>query len=113
MFTLLLMAQLADPLVEAARVRLTGERRCVVDPNSTDVTVCGLRQADRFRVPFVVHDPGDPHRQPAMADRVRLLHRTTPLQDMGPFQVGGGHAGVSLMVSAAGVSGGGLRKPAP
>ena len=113
MFTLLFLAQAADPLVEAARAKLTGERRCVVDPDSTDITVCGLRRADRFRVPFIVHDPGDPRHQPAMADRVRLLHRTTPLQDMGPFQIGGGHAGVSVTANAAGVSGGGLRKPAP
>ena len=113
MWTLLLLAQVADPLVEAARARLTGERRCVVDPHSTDITVCGLRRADRFRVPFVVHDPGDPRRETVMAERTRLLARSSPIKDMSPFLVGGGHAGVSITANAAGVSGGGPRKPAP
>jgi hypothetical protein len=113
MWTLLLLAQVADPLVEAARLRLTGERRCVVDPDSTDITVCGLRRADRFRVPFIVHAPGDPRHEAVMAERTRLLARSNPIKDMSPFLVGGGHAGVSVTANAAGVTGGGLRQPAP
>jgi hypothetical protein len=113
MFMMMLMAQGIDPLVEAARTKLSGERGCVVDPQSTDITVCGLRQADRFRVPFIVHDAGDPRREGVQAERVRLLHRTTPLQDLGPFQVGGGHAGVSVTTSADGTRAAGLRRPAP
>ncbi|MDY1009662.1 MULTISPECIES: hypothetical protein [unclassified Sphingomonas] len=112
MFALLLvLAQ--DPLLAKASERLAAEPRCVVDPASTDITVCGLRQADRFRVPFVEHDPGDPRHESLAAERVRLLNARTPVQDMGPFQVGGGMAGVSVGVGAAGVTAGGLRKPAP
>ncbi len=113
MFTLLLLVQAADPLVEGARAMLMGERRCVVDPHSTDVTVCGLRRADRFRVPFVEHDAGDPRHEAVMAERVRLLARSNPVKDLSPFLVGGGHAGVSVTANAAGVKGAGLRQPAP
>ena len=106
-----------SPSVEAimARTRdVTGvQTRCVYNPNATDITVCGLRQADRFRVPFVEHDPGDPRHESLAAERVLLLNARTPVQDMGPFQVGGGMAGVSVGVGAAGVTAGGLRKPAP
>ncbi len=109
----LLLALAQDPLLAKASERLAAEPRCVIDPASTDITVCGLRQADRFRVPFVVHDPGDPRHESLAAERVRLLNARTPVQDMGPFQVGGGMAGVSVGVGAAGVTAGGLRKPAP
>jgi hypothetical protein len=108
---LLVIAQ--DPLLAKASERLAAEPRCVIDPASTDITVCGLRQADRFRVPFVEHDPGDPRHESLAAERVRLLNARTPVQDMGPFQVGGGMAGVSVGIGAAGVTAGGLRKPAP
>ena len=113
MLVLLLLAQGVDPIIEAARAKLAGERGCVVDPQSTDITVCRLRHADRFRVPFVVHDPGDPRYEGVQAERVRLLHRTTPLADLSPFQVGGGHAGVSVTTNADGTQAAGLRRPAP
>ena len=112
------LAQPSDPaphedLLARARTLMAAEQRCVIDPASTDITVCGLRHADRFRVPFVVHDPGDPRHESLAAERIRLLNARTPVQDMGPFQVGGGMAGVSVGVGAAGVTAGGLRKPAP
>lgn len=112
MLVLALLIQAGDPM-EAARARLTAERHCVVDPDSTDVTVCGMRQADRFRVPFVVHDPGDPQHQAVMVERKRLLAKTTPLQERGPFLVGGGHAGVTVTANAGGVRAEGVRPLAP
>lgn len=112
MFTLLLMVQSGD-LVEAARARLAAERRCAVDPDTTDVTVCGMRRADRFRVPLVVRDPGDPRHQAVMAERKRLLARTTPLQEKSPFLVGGGMAGVTMTTGAGGTRLEGVRGLAP
>lgn len=112
MLTLLLLVQAGDVL-ETARVKLAAERRCVVDPDSTDVTVCGMRRADRFRVPFITHDPGDPRHETVMTERKRLLARTTPLQEKSPFLVGGGHAGVTVTAGAGGVRAEGARPPAP
>lgn len=97
----------------AARARslTSAEQRCLPSADVTDITVCGLRHADRFRVPFIVHDPGDPRHESVEAERVRLLHRTSPIDEMTPFLVGGGLAGVSVTID----SGGGtkVRKPAP
>lgn len=82
-------------------------------PDETDITVRGLRGADRFRVPFIVHD-ADPRYESVSAERERLIHRPSPLEQLGPFQVGGGMAGVSASVGSDGsTGGGGYRKPAP
>lgn len=112
MLTLLLLAQAADPMAQA-RTMLAAERGCAFDPDTTDVTVCGRRAADRFRVPLIVADLGDPLHEGVAAERTRLLARTTPLHDLGPFQVGGGFAGVTMTAGggkAAAVTG---RKLAP
>lgn len=108
---LLAAATAAEDYVASARAKLAAERPCVIDPDSTDITVCGLRQADRFRVPFVEHDPGDPRHEGVMAERTRLLARSNPVKDLSPFLVGGGMAGVSATVGGDGrvVP----RKPAP
>jgi hypothetical protein len=96
--------------------RLTSvETHCVYDPNHADVTVCGRRNADRFRIPFELPpEPGDRRHEGVMEERTRLLARSTPLKDLSPFQVGGGMTGVTMDTNARG-SGGTptLRKPAP
>ena len=90
-------------LVTRSAAVIAGER-CVHNPNATDITVCGRRQADRFRVPFIVHDAGDPKHEAVWVERDRLLNRTNPVQDLSPFLVGGGMAGVTVN-SSSGVSG--------
>lgn len=90
---------------------IAGER-CTGDPNVTDITICGRRRADRFRVPFLVQDAGDPRHEAVAVERDRLLHRTNPVQDLSPFLVGGGMAGVTIS-SRSGVKGITDRKLAP
>lgn len=112
---LLLLAQAPDAaaMLAVAHDAVAGER-CRYDGASTDVTVCGRRHADRYRVPFVVHDPGDPRFETVAAERARLLHRTTPVQDLSPFLVSGGMAGVHATVAGDGrVRTEGLRQLAP
>lgn len=111
---ILLLAPIDDPtaLIAKANTLTAAEQRCVPDPDSTDITVCGLRNADRFRVPLMVHDPGDPRYETVSAERNRLLHRTNPVQDLSPFLVGGGMAGVSVTVDTA-TGAATERKPAP
>ena len=111
---LVLLLMLADePSALIARVRaLTAvERRCPVDRNSTDVTVCGRRNADRFRVPLL--PDRDSTVNNAAAERTALLHRTNPIQDLSPFLVGGGFAGVTATVGSGKTSVGGARPMAP
>ncbi|MFG6282373.1 hypothetical protein DC429_11205 [Arthrobacter sp. TPD3018] len=95
---MLLAAQAGDDaqgLIGRSRDVIVGER-CVADPNTTDITVCGRRRADRFRVPFIVHDAGDPRYEAVIVERDRLLHRTNPVEELSPFKVGGGMAGVTM-----------------
>ncbi|APX67231.1 hypothetical protein V3I01_14485 [Sphingomonas sp. gentR] len=104
-----------DTIVAKTRRLTSVETRCVYDPNATDITVCGRRNADRFRIPFEISpEPGDPRHEGVMEERTRLLARSTPVKDLSPFQVGGGFAGVTMDTNARG-SGGTttLRKPAP
>ena len=104
-----------DALIRVALQRTAAEQRCVVDPHSTDVTVCGLRNADRFRVPFTVRDPDDPRYRGVPAEREALLYRTNAIQDMSMFLVNTGHVGARVTTSFGG-SGAGevrVRKPAP
>ena len=111
---LILLAGVDDALIATARERLSPERRCPVETASTDVTVCGLRRADRYRVPLVEHDPGDPRYEIVAAERNRWLARTTPLHDHSPFLVGGGMAGVHATLTPGGGSHvAGLRPLAP
>ncbi len=122
MSTLLLTMAVQSPAAEMPSVdtivantrRLTSvERPCVYDRNSTDITVCGRRNADRFRVPFVPQpEPGDPKHEAVMAERTRLLARTTPIDEMSPFLVDGGFAGVTMDTNPRD-HGATLRKPAP
>ncbi|HEX8484176.1 hypothetical protein [Sphingomonas sp.] len=108
---LLLIAVADDPLLTTARARLAAEQGCVVDPDSTDITVCGLRHADRFRVPLVVRDAGDPRYETVAAERARLQAPTNPVRELSPFLVGGGMAGVSIGIGFDGSVT--RRKPAP
>lgn len=111
MFAMLLSMLIEDPLMAVAKARMAAEQTCTPSADATDITVCGLRTADRFRVPFIVHDPGDPAHESLSDERTRLLHRTLPLADLSPFQVGGGMAGVTMTVGGGG--GTSFRKPAP
>lgn len=88
----------AAAMVATARTHVAGPR-CTYDAASTDVTVCGLRHADRYRVPLKVERPrGSAIADAASTERALLIHRATPLEQLSPFLVEGGHAGVSATV---------------
>lgn len=65
-------------------------------PADGEIMVCGQRSADRFRVPLIVYEAGDPNHEGVAAERERLLHRTNNCQDHSLFLVGCGFAGVSV-----------------
>jgi len=113
----LLMMLLQDPLIARASDRLAAEPRCVADPKSTDITVCGLRRADRFRVPLVTRTVD---RRDQVADnRAALVHARTAIEERGPFLVGGGAAGATVTTrfgpgaGAGETTASGMRPPAP
>ena len=84
----------ADPL-ERYRRLTAAEPVCERAANATDVTVCGMRDADRFRVPFVFPEPGDPLHEAAMDERKRYLARTDNCQEKSLLLVGCGAFGLS------------------
>lgn len=115
---MIIALQDADALMATARAMTAAAPRCTLSADSTDITVCGLRQADRYRVPIVVHDLGDRRHEAVWAERTRLLHRTNRIEDMSAFLVETGMAGVSAAVTIGGPQAGqtsvdGMRKLAP
>ena len=120
MFALLLLS--AAPIEDAATLIarsatvIAGER-CAPDANKTDITVCGLRRADRFRVPLVTRTVD---RRDQVADnRAALVHARTAIEERGPFLVGGGAAGATVTTrfgpgaGAGETTASGMRPPAP
>jgi hypothetical protein len=88
----------ADTLMANAQKRTDGVVRCEA-PKGDDVTVCGRRQADRYRVPLITHAAGDPDHETVMAERQRLQAPTNNCQEKSLFLVGCGSAGVSASTS--------------
>lgn len=114
MLAVLLLLSGVDDAMDSYRQKTAADSRCVVDANATDVTVCGMRRADRFRVPFVAPAPGDPAIQDVPAERERMLYRRSPVQELSPFLVGGGLAGAHFSTrSGFGAGQTAARKPAP
>ncbi|MFT3976806.1 MAG: hypothetical protein QM688_06805 [Sphingomonas bacterium] len=90
----LLLEGSADHAMAHYRALTAAEKRCVVDASRTDVTVCGLRGADRFRVPFTDRDAGDRAVPDVPRERSGLVARRAPVEELSPFLVGGGMMGV-------------------
>ena len=102
----------AETLLTRARSLTAAEPRCAVDPESTDITVCGLRNADRFRVPFTGYAPGDRRGEVPLAERDRLMAGRSIPCGQTAFTTNCGMAGMTVS-SARGVLPGGARDLAP
>ncbi len=70
--------------------------RCKAAASGDDITVCGRRDADRYRVPLVVPTLGDPKLVNVPLERAKLVATESPCQTRGPFLVGCGAVGVSV-----------------
>lgn len=94
---LLILAQTsADDAMARYRAKTAAGPRCgaAVDPG--EVTVCGRRDADRYRVPLIERDAGDPKNEGVPAERERMLARTSNCEEKTIFLVGCGMTGVSV-----------------
>ena len=99
---LLQAAPAAGEATDAYHARTSIEPRCPTEIDTTTITVCGMRQADRYRVPLIVHDAGDPMHESVMAERTRLMAPTDNCREKSLFLVGCGSAGVGVSTSARG-----------
>ncbi len=100
-FSLLTVPANAQSLT-AETALMTYNERMATRPNckraraANEITVCGRRDADKYRAPLIVYDAGDPRAEGLWGERARLQHQTTPCQDNSVFLVGCGSVGVSV-----------------
>jgi hypothetical protein len=87
------------------------EPRCSTPRAGNEIIVCGRRRADRWRVPYLLKEAGDPSIQNVSAERNGLIPTTTPCREHSIFLVGCGK-GVGIGVSTA-IGGGSAVKLRP
>jgi hypothetical protein len=81
---------------------MTYTERMATRPNckrvhaANEITVCGRREADKYRAPLIVYDAGDPRAEGLWGERARIQHQTTPCEENSVFLVGCGSVGVSV-----------------
>ncbi len=110
MIALLLAVQAAGGVPADLRTRTAATIPCRSTNDRGEIVVCALRKADRYRVPFVGPEAGDPKHEPVPAQRERLLARTDNCTEKSTFLVGCGMAGVSV---SSGLDGTGLKRRTP
>lgn len=114
MLALLLMMQTApDLMVEHARLT-RAEIACEATSNGDEIVVCALRDADRYRVPYITPTPGDPKIVDVPGERARLIARANNCAEMRLDFTGCGMAGVTMTAgNGRGVGVEKARTPAP
>ena len=100
---LLLLAQegsAIDAAIAEYRAKTAGDVQCKVADDADEIVVCGLREADRYRVPFV-----PPSRQELPDQRVNRLvgGRTEPECGQGAFMAHCGSVGATVSVGGRGL----------
>jgi hypothetical protein len=87
-------AAAADPI--DAYMELTSVAPKCRQPAGEEIVVCGRRDADRYRVPFIVPTPGDPKTRGVPEERALLVAQQSPCDSKGPFLVGCGAVGITV-----------------
>lgn len=77
------------------------EPRCTA-AGGDEIIVCGRRDADRYRVPFLVPTPGDPRIVDVPAERARLIAVQSGCEQMGAMPYGCGAVGISVSTKLGG-----------
>ncbi|MDB5703132.1 MAG: hypothetical protein JWN66_248 [Sphingomonas bacterium] len=94
---LLILAQSTpDDAMARYREKTAAGPHCTVAADPGEVTVCGRRNADRYRVPLVERDPANPRNEGVPMERERMLARTSNCEEKSIFLIGCGKAGVSV-----------------
>ncbi|WP_448662391.1 hypothetical protein ACG3SL_17245 [Sphingomonas sp. CJ20] len=98
---MLLLAQevTADAAMAAYREKMRADVRCK-ESTENEIVVCALREADRYRVPFVERGAG---REAAEVRVARLFQNGDPVPcGQGAFLVHCGKVGVTMTANATG-----------
>jgi hypothetical protein len=86
------------PVLQNYQAMTRVEPRCSAPKAGNEIIVCGRRRADRWRVPYLLKEAGDPSIQNVSAERNGLIPTTTPCQDRSIFLVGCGKVGLTASV---------------
>jgi hypothetical protein len=93
-------AAAADPMDDY--LELTSAEPHCRQPTGDEIMVCGRRDADRYRVPFIVPTPGDPRTRGVPEERALLIAERSPCDSKGPFLVGCGAVGITMSTKIGG-----------
>jgi hypothetical protein len=96
MLSILAQAGVADDSLARYRQRTAAGPRCEAAARTDDIIVCGRRRADRYRLPLIEYDAGDPRDEAVPVERERLLARTNNCDEKSIFLVECGMMGVSV-----------------
>jgi hypothetical protein len=111
MLSILAQTSIADDSLARYRQTTAAGPRCEAAAGTDDIIVCGRRRADRYRLPLIEYDAGDPHDEAVPVEHERLLARANNCDEKSIFLVECGMTGVS--VGTGGVRLGGERPIAP
>jgi hypothetical protein len=88
-------ASATEPM-DAYLEQTTAEPRCRA-AQGDEIMVCGRREADKYRLPFVpAPTPGDPKARGVHEERARLVSTEVPCQQRGPHLIGCGMVGIKV-----------------
>jgi hypothetical protein len=111
-----LLTVLAAPAVAQERPALRTylamtqvEPRCSAPHAGNEIVVCGRRRADRWRVPFVGYEPGDPRNERVSGERNRLASEPRPPCGTVAFLANSSCGMVGVSASVGTGPGGGLK----
>jgi hypothetical protein len=79
-------------------------RGCSRPADTREITVCGRRAADRWRVPLIQYDAGDPRAETVSGQRNRLASAPSLKCGVGAILAGCGKVGVSMTTNGRSAS---------
>jgi hypothetical protein len=96
------LASKAPDTLEAYQKLTSVDPRCGRPSSDREILVCGARRADRWRVPFVGYDAGDPRGETVEGERKRLASEPPRKCGNEAFLRNCGSVGVSVSTRLAG-----------
>jgi hypothetical protein len=86
----------ADPIARYEAMTQVVVHRCTRPSGSNEILVCGRRAADKWRVPLIQYDAGDPRAETVSSERNRLASAPKLKCGIGAILANCGKAGVGF-----------------